>query len=684
MAGDGSDARGAAFRAGAPMLATPLSRRRALRGFAGFLAGIASLPLAACRRSAGVAPSASATAAGAQASSLNFSSVAATSRNAVTVADGYRARLLCATGDPLFPGLAAYSNDGRTPPAEFERRVGDNHDGMHFFAMDRAGAYAPDASERGVLCVNHEYVNPRELHADFAATWARDARGAKRRVDPDAVRREQRACGVSCMALRRATDGMFALWRESPLNRRITLLTPTEMRGPAAGSPLLRTRYSPQGVAGRGTLDNCANGHTPWGSYLSCEENSHGYFANRARDIPVAQRIVGIGARSRLGWPDLAGIAAERDDEFSRFDLTPVGAGAGADYRNEANQFGYVVEIDPFRPDAPPRKRSALGRFAHEGCWPARVEPGKPVVFYMGDDARFECIYKFVSEAVYGSEPSGLSPLDIGDRFLDRGILYVARFDADADGAQTGAWIPLVPEQPALRVANRDQRTRGLFASLDSIVVHARAAARAVGATPMDRPEWGAVHPRHGEVYFSLTNNVERGADAVHPANPRAPNRDGHIIRMRESGDEPVATTFSWEIFAFGAAADDAPRHNRSGLTADNAFSNCDGLWFDPTGMLWIQTDGAQPDGNNQMLAAQPGRLGDGGINAGNSADRLRRFLVGPLGCEVTGIDMTADRRVLFVNFQHPSKDWPDGPGTRPRAATVMIAREDGGPIGSG
>ena len=221
----------------------------------------------------------------------------------------------------------------------------------------------------------------------------------------------------------------------------------------------------------------------------------------------------------------------------------------------------------------------------------------------MGDDARFECIYKFVSEAVYGSEPSGLSPLDIGDRFLDRGILYVARFDAD--GAQTGAWIPLVPEQPALRAANRDQRTRGLFASLDSIVVHARAAARAVGATPMDRPEWGAVHPRHGEVYFSLTNNVERGADAVHPANPRAPNRDGHIIRMRESGDEPAATTFSWEIFAFGAAADDAPRHNRSGLTADNAFSSCDGLWF-RSGRHAVDTDRRRPAGRQTIKCWRP------------------------------------------------------------------------------
>ena len=678
---DAGDRAEAALRPEAPARrrAGALTRRRALGGFAAFLAGAAGLPMAACRRSG--APDAAAAPV-----ALNFSSVPSSGRNAVTVADGYRAQLLCATGDPLSEGLAAYANDGRTAPEEFERRVGDNHDGMRFFGMDRSGAWAPKASEQGVLCVNHEYVNERQLAADFDATWARGADGVRRRADADAVRREQRAVGIGCMALRRGADGMFALRLASPLNRRITALTPTVMRGPAAGSALLRTRHSPDGTAGRGTLDNCANGHTPWGSYLSCEENSHRYFANRAGDLPVAQRLFGVGARGRLGWADLAGAASERADEFSRFDATPVGADATADYRNEPNQFGYVVEVDPFRPDAAVRKRTALGRFAHEGCWPAAAEVGRPLVFYMGDDGRFQCIYKFVSDAVYGSEPAGASRLDIGDHFLDRGTLYAARFDVAANGKQVGRWLALEPEQPALRAANRAPRGpfRGLFSELDSILVHARAAAAAAGATPMDRPEWGAVHPQSGEVYFSLTNNTERDAGSVDAANPRARNRDGHIIRLRCAGDDPAAVEFRWDIFAFGGAHGDAPGRNRSGLTESNEFSSCDGLWFDPAGVLWIQTDGDQPAGNNQMLAAVPGRHGDGGIRAGNSVERLRRFLVGPVGCEVTGVDMTADRRTMFVNLQHPRRAWPDGPGTRARAATVMIRREDGGPIGSG
>ena len=262
-------------------------------------------------------------------------------------------------------------------------------------------------------------------------------------------------------------------------------------------------------------------------------------------------------------------------------------------------------------------------------------------------------------------------------------ILYVARFDADAAGTQTGVWIPLTVDNPDLQAASAPgAQFAGLFDSLDSIIVHVRAASFAVGATPMDQPEWGAVNPDNGEVYFTLTNNSDRRAfdDAdpaasaagdegsrdevtefladrefgVVPTNPRGPSPDGHIIRLREDGDDPTAAGFAWEIFVFGSGLDGET--NFSGLIADNKFTDCDGLWFDGAGLLWIQTDGGQPRGNNQMLAAIPGLVGDGGITAANNATNLRRFLVGRVGCEITGITMTPDRRSLFVNIQHPGE----------------------------
>ena len=308
-------------------------------------------------------------------------------------------------------------------------------------------------------------------------------------------------------------------------------------------------------------------------------------------------------------------------------------------------------------------------------------------------------------------------------------------FSVNSDGDQVGQWIPLTVDNPALIAASSQGRQfEGLFDSLDSIIVHARAAAFAVGATPMDRPEWGAVNPLNGEVYFTLTNNSDRRdfddsdpvaqaagdqgsrdevteflADreyGVVPANPRGPNSDGHIIRLREGGDDPTAETFDWEIMLFGAAVEDGPENNISGLVDDNEFTDCDGLFFDPSGLLWIQTDGGQPRGNNQMLLADPGIVGDGGITPENNANNLRRFLVGPIDCEITGIDITADRRTLFVNIQHPGDDaevddagiftfngnWPNdsrdasvlgSPTTRPRSATVVITRDDGGILGS-
>ena len=710
-----------------------VSRRRVLAGATTLsLAGLAGLVLGGCeggQGDAGPAGPAAPTPPGPP--EFNFKVVSLNQHDKVTLPEGHSAQVLYAYGDPISPDLGAYSRMGSEPASEWDHRAGDHHDGMHFFGLNENDALDPGASHRGILCINHENIEQNLMHESTEVS--RDADGVRDSVDE--ARKEQRAHGVSCIEIvRDEVTGQFTVVQDSPYNRRITALTPMDLHGPAAGSDLLRTRYSPNGLDGRGTLNNCANGYTPWGTYLTCEENYDLYFrddrtvGDESQEVPAeigyANFLAGTGVRVPGGlyeWATLAGHMDENDDEFSRFNVTPMpGLSATEDYRNEGNQFGYIVEIDPLDPQAAPRKRTALGRFAHEGVWPAKAVAGKPVVFYMGDDDQLQFIYKFVSAEPYRADNAG-TPLDAGDAYMDDGTLYVARFDADdLTGRQTGAWIPLRPDNPDLKATSEDMRSPfyGLFGDLASILVHTRAAAFVVGATPMDRPEWGAVNPMNGEVYFTLTNNTDRrGFEDADPlaraagdqgsrdevtefladrefgevaANPRGPNRDGHIIRLRENGNDPAALGFAWDIFVFGSAADGDT--NFSGLTADNEFTDCDGLWFDSAGLLWIQTDGGQPGGNhNQMLAAIPGEVNDGGIDAGNNDVSLRRFLVGPIGCEITGIDMTPDRRSMFVNIQHPEGHWPAGSdaltaGTtgRARSATIVITRDDGGALGAG
>ena len=712
-----------------------VSRRRVLAGATTLsLAGLAGLVLGGCEGDqgdpgpAGPAGPPGPTPPGPP--EFNFRVVPLNQHDKVTIPEGHSAQVLYAYGDPISPDLDDYSKMGTESALEWDHRAGDHHDGMYFFGLNENGDLDASASNRGILCINHENIEQNLMHETVEVS--RDAAGVRNSVDE--VRKEQRAHGVSCIEIARdEATGRFTVVKDSPYNRRITALTPMDLYGPAAGTSLLQTKFSPDGLNGRGTLNNCANGYTPWGTYLTCEENYDLYFrdertvGDESKEIPAeigyANFLAGIGVRvpgGRYEWAILAGHADERDDEFSRFNVTPMaGQSAAEDYRNEGNQFGYIVEIDPLDPQAAPRKRTALGRFAHEGVWPAKAVDGEPVVFYMGDDDQLQFIYKFVSAATYRAGSAG-APLDTGNTYMDDGTLYVARFDADdLTGRQTGVWIPLRPDNPDLKAANDDPNSpfAGLFATLASILVHTRAAAFVVGATPMDRPEWGAVNPMNGEVYFTLTNNSDRrgfeDADPLArvagdqgsrdevtefladrefgkvPSNPRGPNGDGHIIRLRENGNDPAALGFAWDIFVFGSAADGDT--NFSGLTADNEFTDCDGLWFDSAGLLWIQTDGGQPDGNhNQMLAAVPGEVDDGGIDAGNNDVSLRRFLVGPVGCEVTGIDMTPDRRSMFVNIQHPEGHWPVGDdatmaGTtgRARSATIVITRDDGGPIGA-
>ncbi|HEX4917145.1 MAG TPA: alkaline phosphatase PhoX, partial [Limnobacter sp.] len=369
---------------------------------------------------------------------------------------------------------------------------------------------------------------------------------------------------------------------------------------------------------------------------------------------------------------------------------------AADDYRNAHFTYGYNVEIDPFRPNSTPKKRTAMGRFAHEGAWVGPVEAGKPVVFYMGCDSRYEYIYKFVSTANW--DPADMmGGLQAGDKYLDFGKLYVAKFDANF----TGDWLDLATVVagtaiPAVRASGTLVASAVTYTVVDANdqFLNTRIIADQAGGTPMDRPEWGAVNPRNGEVYMTLTNNsARRVAD---PANPRVyfdtdsnndgigdsgtrGNVNGHVIRWREDGNNPAALGFEWDIYLFGAETDDLtnPNVNISGLTADNALSSPDGLWFsEKTGVLYIQTDDSAftDTANCMLLAAVPGEVGDGSTvtvdnsvagggtvtTRAGSVGVLRRLLVGPVESEITGLTESADGKALFVNIQHPGEDTPN------------------------
>lgn len=479
----------------------------------------------------------------------------------------------------------------------------------------------------------------------------------------------------------------------SGFNRRITAATPVSFSGPAAGSEFLVTKYSPDGTRGRGTLNNCGFGWTPWGTYLTCEENFRGYLIDTRGDaIPEDKQRYSInGSGFGYSWSDLAGDASEQDDEFARWNTTPSGETAAEDYRNEANQFGYIVEIDPYDPSSTPVKRTAMGRFAHEGAMPSNLKTGQQIAFYMGDDATDEYCYKYVTAQAW--DPAKVS--ELRNTMLDDGTLYVAVFNEDG----SGQWLPLDIDDavsgPILRAAG--------FTSQAEVCVKTRLAADALGATPMDRPEWSTVDPNSGEIYYTLTNNKGRAEDEVNAANPRPYNAYGHIIKLRENGDNPAATNFSWDIFVFGGPAGGDPKYpdsNLSGLTLDNQFASPDGIWFDHRGVLWIQTDNGgnkvASDTNDQMLAVIPASVSRAEdspavIGEQNQA-QIKRFFVGVPDCEVTGVFLTADNKTLFLNVQHPGDGgtvdnptarsaFPYDGSDRPRAAVVVITRTDGGDI---
>lgn len=673
---------------------------------------------------------------------MGFTSIAKNLNDVVTVPAGYSVTVLTRLGDPIASGVAAYRNDGTD--TDFANRIGDHGDALYWYGLSAAGARDDNSSVRGLIVQNHENLNDQYLHVNGGTSTG----GA--RPESEAIK-EIEAHGVSVTEVVEGANRAWTYVQNSTFNRRVTPNTPVVFSGPVRGADWLKTPYSTDGTAGRGTINNCANGHSLWGTNLTCEENWAGYFrrdnsgagtdnaVRSAREL-VALRRYGVTSNSgNYGWSSVTPASAT-DTRFRRWDARAgVGGSATSDWRNEPNQFGWCVEIDPYDKTRAPRKRTALGRLGHEGAWFGRQVSGRKLAVYLGDDSRGEYFYKFVSNANWDPADAQASDrLAIGDKYLDTGTLYVAKFSADG----TGSWVPLtfgtVPDRPA-----QGADPEYVFADQADILVNTRLAGDAVGATKMDRPEWTASNPVTGEIYLTLTNNNAAlrpitGTDAANPRHYNDPrgaantaqygNPNGHILRLRENADDPAATGFVWDIYLFGAdSADSNSDVNISGLTASNDFSSPDGLWFsrptNPGGqvrpLLWIQTDdGAFTDRtNNQMLLAMPGTVGDGaavtitnrgsgGATATQATRRgalasdatLKRFLVGPKECEITGVDTTPDGRALFVGIQHPGENgtpaapssaWPASQatgsapaGTRPRSAIVVITKNDGGVVG--
>ncbi len=574
-----------------------------------------------------------------------FAAIAANTDDAVTVPEGYKAEVLVRWGDPLWSGAPEFDGATRGTAASQAKTFGDNIDGMDVFHH----------GDKTLLVVNNEYTNRSIIWGNKQVAEVKDAAGNVTQksyldTDNDDIAKGKAAHGVSVVEVA-MENGKWSLVKDSAYNRRITPDTEMELTGPAAGHDLLKTNADPTGTRTLGTWNNCGNGMTPWGTYLACEENFNGYFSSSEEDpkLPAAFKRYGIsGSDWGYGW-------AKIDD---RYDISKE--------PNEPNRAGYIVEIDPRDPDSTPKKRTALGRFKHENA-ECVVNKDGHIVVYMGDDERGEFIYRFVSKGVF-------APGADTDDLLNEGTLYVAKFHDNG----AGEWIALTPESTGM-------------ANLAEICVHARMAGSAVGATTMDRPEWIAANPHADEVYCALTNNKNRGIKPnaggdltpVGGPNPREANNYGQIVRWQPNGGDHTAKGFSWDLFVLAGnpAIHDDELAGSDNVNPDNMFNSPDGLKFDSNGLLWIQTDGNYSNakgfagqGNNQMLAGDP------------VTGEIRRFLVGPKQCEVTGLTWSADRRTMFVGIQHPGErgdsHWPDGGDSVPRSAVIAVTREDGGLVG--
>lgn len=588
-------------------------------------------------------------------SRFDFEEIAAGVDEFHHVASGHVADVLIRWGDPVVPGASSFDPSAQTA-ARQRLQFGYNNDFVGYLPMP--GAAKP--SKHGLLVVNHEYTNEELMFPGLGRQDIKEAAFAD--MTRDLVDIEIAAHGGSVIEVLFA-DGRWQVVQGSRHARRITADTPMHMAGPAAGHSRLATREDDTGRHVLGTVNNCAGGITPWGTWLTAEENFHGYFwGTVADDHPEARNYRRYGvAGNWYAW----------GRHYDRFDVVKE--------PNEANRFGWLVEIDPFDADWTPRKRTALGRFKHEGCHSIVNRDGR-VVVYSGDDERFEYVYRFVTALPFDPARTAANRT-----LLDDGVLSVARFNADG----TVDWLPLLHGTGPLTSENG-------FDSQADVVIETRRAADLLGATKMDRPE--DVEPAPGgRVYVMLTGNT-RTPDQTDAANPRPNNVFGHIIEMIVPAGDHTADTFRWEILVKcgDPTFADVGATFSSDTSRDGWFGMPDNCAIDSQGRLWVATDGNS--------AARTGR--SDGLWAvetdGPGRGTARHFFRCPAGAELCGPEFTPDGQTLFLAVQHPGDDgerWPafgrpstfEDPSTRwpdfeagmpPRPSIVVVTRRGGGRIG--
>jgi secreted PhoX family phosphatase len=579
------------------------------------------------------------------------------------VAEGYDAEILLRWGDPITADAPEFDVMNQTAAAQL-KQFGYNNDYVGFTPLN-------DAGTRGLLCVNHEYTNEEVMFPGLG----RQDQAAFAGMTPELVDIEMAAHGGTVVEIEKETTGAWRLNRDSRYNRRITPLdTKMTLSGPAAGHVRMQTSEDPEGRSVIGTLNNCAGGMTPWGTYLMAEENFHGYFWTDVLDAD--------------GKPDLSALPEADIKRHDRYGVPGMWYNWGVHHArfnldrepNEPNRFGWIVEVDPRDPEAMPVKHTALGRFRHEGCETTVSADGR-LVIYSGDDNRFDYMYKYVSGGTVGEDKAANSAL------LSDGTLYVARFDEDG----TIAWLPLVHGEGPLTAENG-------FNDQGDVVIDTRLAADLLGATPMDRPE--DAQPRgDGSVYLMLTNNSRRKPDQLNAANPRPENTFGHIIEIKEDAGDHGATAGTWSILVRcgdPSVAEVGALWNPETST-NGWFGSPDNAAIDADGRLWISTD---QGGNWGETGKSDGLYALETEGAARGTSKL--FFRCPVGGEMCGPYFTDDQETLFVAVQHPGTDgtkdlagferdstfedpatrWPDfDPAMPPRPAVVVITKQGGGKI---
>ena len=586
-------------------------------------------------------------------SAFNFTEVEAGVDATHHVAEGYDADILLRWGDAVLPGAPEFDPTKQTAEAQ-SKQFGYNNDYVGFIPLD-------GSSEHGLLVVNHEYTNPHLMFPGLVKVV--DGKIKQGALSKEQVDVEMAAHGGTIVEIRKV-DGKWKVVTDGKYNRRITTNTPMEITGPAAGHDRLKTSADATGTRAIGTLNNCAGGVTPWGTYIMAEENFHGYFSGK---LPEGHKEA--ANYKRYGVPE---GGYEWGNFYDRFDLSKE--------PNEPNRFGWIVEVDAMDPTSTPKKRTSLGRTKHEGAESIVAKNGK-VVFYLGDDERFDYVYKFVTEGTFNPNDRAANM-----NLLDKGTLHVAKFNEDG----TMQWLPLIHGQGPLTAENG-------FASQADVLIECRRAGDVLGATKMDRPEDVQPNGVNGKVYVMLTNNTKRKADQVNAANPRAENAFGHIIEIAENDGDFTATSGKWEVLLkCGDPSVAAVGATFSTETTKNGwFGMPDNCAVDSAGRLWVSTDG----NNNKQTGRTDGLWAVDTEGEARATSKL--FFRVPVGAEMCGPLFTPDDETAFVAVQHPgdggedwsghgrpsyyedlSTRWPDFKDDMPvRPAVVAITKVGGGKI---